>query len=89
MPITIRPVIVSIITGLSAARTWSPHPAGAAIIDWRDRIFHGYNQRWAYITVAASLRNDSEETKAAADAAIKNFIAELFPKIWKPVTPQG
>jgi EpsI family protein len=64
-------------------------PGERSMIDWRDRLFHGYNQRWAYITIAANLRNDSEETKAAADAAIKSFVAELFPKIWKPAVPQG
>jgi EpsI family protein len=64
-------------------------PRERSMIDWRDRLFHGYNQRWAYITIAANLRNDSEETKAAADDAIKGFVAELFPKIWKPAIPQG
>jgi len=64
-------------------------PMQRSMIDWRDRLFRGYNQRWAYITVAAELRNDAPETQASADAAIKSFVAELFPKIWKPAEPKG
>jgi EpsI family protein len=64
-------------------------PEQRSMIDWRDRLIHGYNQRWAYITVAANLRDNSPETQAGADAAIKSFVAELFPKIWKPSEPKG
>lgn len=64
-------------------------PEQRAVIDWRDRIFHGYNQRWAYITIAAKIQNNNPETQAAADADVKNFVAELFPKIWKPSDPKG
>lgn len=64
-------------------------PEERSMIDWRDRIFKGYSQRWAYITVAADLRNSLPESQAAADAAIKSFVAELFPKIWKPADPKG
>ena len=64
-------------------------PLERSLIDWRDRLLHGYNQRWAYITVAANIRNDSDQTQAAADAAIKSFVGELFPKIWKPSEPKG
>ena len=64
-------------------------PGQRSMIDWRDRIFQGYDQRWAYVTVAASIRDDSPKFQAAADAAVKSFIAELFPKIWKPSDPKG
>ena len=64
-------------------------PLERNIIDWRDRLFRGYDQRWAYITVFANIRNNSDQTQAAADAAIKSFVAELFPKIWKPAEPKG
>lgn len=64
-------------------------PGKRSLIDWRDRIFKGYSQRWAYITIAANIRDNSERTQAAADAAIKCFVAELFPKIWKPSDPKG
>jgi len=62
---------------------------GRSMIDWRDRLFKGYNQRWAYITVAARLNNNTPQSEAGADKAIKEFVADLFPKIWKPSTPQG
>ncbi|HWB60927.1 MAG TPA: EpsI family protein [Chthoniobacteraceae bacterium] len=64
-------------------------PFQRSMIDWRDRLFKGYDQRWAYITVAADVRDNSEQTQAAADAAIQSFVADLFPKIWKPADPKG
>jgi len=49
--------------------------------DLRDRLLKGYNQRWAYITVAAILRNDIASEK---DQQLKEFIQELVPIIHKP-----
>ncbi|MGI9089246.1 MAG: exosortase C-terminal domain/associated protein EpsI [Chthoniobacterales bacterium] len=53
-------------------------------IDIRDRILHGYNQRWAYITVAATVTKGLTQfgrSEEETDALIQQFIAELFPKI--------
>lgn len=55
-----------------------------SVLDWRDRIFRGYDQRWAYVTLVVPVRDDSDQVQEGADAAAKKFIAELFPKIWKP-----
>ena len=52
-------------------------------IDVRDRVLHGENQRWAYVTVAAYVtdnmqaagRNEEETTRIVED-----FIAEIVPK---------
>jgi EpsI family protein len=66
-----------------------PSPFERSLIDWRDRLFKGYNQRWAYVTVATSMRMDSPAAEKSADGLIKGLIAQLFPKIWKPATPEG
>jgi len=51
-------------------------------MDIRDRIFHGYNQRWAYFTVAATvtegLRPFGRDEKQT-DALIREFITKLVP----------
>jgi len=56
-------------------------------IDIRDRVLNGYNQRWAYITIASNItkglmpfgRSESE-----TDAMIQDFIRRLFPQINAP-----
>jgi Protein of unknown function (DUF3485) len=53
------------------------------LIDWRDRLLKGYNQRWAFVTVIANVNGNSKEAEAEVDKAIQKFIADLFPKIWK------
>jgi EpsI family protein len=58
-------------------RTW---------LDMRDRLVHGYNQRWAYITVAAQLPPGAEQNEKAQkviDDWMKDFIKQLVPKIQK------
>jgi EpsI family protein len=53
-------------------------------IDIRDRIFHGYNQRWAYVTVAATVTDNLTKygkTAAQTDELLQDFIVQLFPKI--------
>ena len=58
-------------------------------IDLRDRILHGYSQRWAYITVAANITKGwmrPERTEEEATAIVEKFIAELAPKLQ---TPEG
>lgn len=57
------------------------------LFDIRDRIFRGYNERWAYITVAATVtegiaRQNRNETQTAA--LIEQFIRDLAPKLERP-----
>ena len=52
------------------------------LIDKADRLFRGYNQRWAYFTVAATVtenlqRNGRSETETAA--MVEDFIKGLVP----------
>ena len=56
-------------------------------IDLRDRIVSGFNQRWAYVTVAANVteglaRPGRSEQQTAA--MIEKFIGELAPRLQKP-----
>jgi EpsI family protein len=61
------------ITNSHTARYW---------MDIRDRVLHGYNQRWAYFTVAATvtegLRRFGRDEKQT-DALIQDFIKKLVP----------
>src|ERR1051326_5702893 len=54
-------------------------------IDLRDRILHGYNQRWAYVTVAAVVnRQSTGRPEDQTSAMIEQFIRELVPTLRKP-----
>ena len=64
-------------TGSHFERTW---------LDVKDRLVHGYNQRWAYITVAANLPPGAEndpKTERMIDEWVQDFIKQLLPKIQK------
>ena len=56
-------------------------------LDMRDRILRGYNQRWAYVTVAATVTQGiarPERTEAETGAIIEKFIQDLVPKLQRP-----
>jgi EpsI family protein len=61
-------------------------------LDIQDRILKGYNQRWAYITIASDItkglipfgRSESE-----TDAMIQDFIQRLFPQVNTPNEGEG
>ena len=62
-------------TGSHFARTW---------YDIRDRLLHGYNQRWAYLTVAASLPPNAMENpriEQTMDEWLQAFIKQLLPQV--------
>ncbi len=53
------------------------------LIDARDRILHGDNQRWAYVTVAATVTDNLQaagRTQEETTRLIEDFIAEIVPK---------
>jgi EpsI family protein len=53
-------------------------------LDMRDRVLKGYNQRWAYITVAADVTEgifQNGRSEKETDNIIQNFVRDLFPKI--------
>ncbi len=70
-------------TGSHFARTW---------FDVRDRLMHGYNQRWAYITVSAHLPVGAEKDakiERVVDDWTQDFIKQLLPKIQKSAGQAG
>ena len=50
------------------------------LFDLRDRLLKGYNQRWAYVTVAVILRSNNP---AETDSKIEAFIQQLVPLVHK------
>ena len=69
------------VTNSHFERTW---------FDVRDRLIHGYNQRWAYITVAGTLPPGSDKdprVEKQVDEWIQDFIKQLLPKIQKSDAP--
>lgn len=57
------------------------------LFDIRDRIFRGYNQRWAYVTVAADITKGLVlfgRSEAETDQMIQDFIRQVYPMISKP-----
>jgi EpsI family protein len=56
------------------------------LIDIRDRITHGYNQRWAYITVSAVVTDNLKKfgrTEDETTRLIEDFIKRLAPVLHK------
>lgn len=58
------------------------------IIDMKDRLLSGYNQRWAYITVTAEIpatRDPAKQGEAdqVVDEMLREFIVTFMPKAMK------
>ncbi|HYX49302.1 MAG TPA: EpsI family protein [Ktedonobacteraceae bacterium] len=61
------------LTASHLERTW---------LDIQDRLFKGYNQRWAYITVSTPITQGLVQfgrSEKETDALLQEFIRELFP----------
>ena len=56
-------------------------------LDIRDRMLYGYNQRWAYITVAGQITKGLTafgRSEEQTDAQLQDFIRHLLPTIHRP-----
>ncbi len=65
---------------------------GRTLIDIRDRLAKGYNQRWAYVTVAATITDNLSPnglTEEETDKLVREFIKQLVPQIVKDTTKLG
>lgn len=54
------------------------------LVDIKDRIFKGYSQRWAFVTVASNISKSYQpfgKDEKQTDAMIQKFIKQLVPKI--------
>lgn len=71
------------VTGSHYERTW---------IDMRDRLLHGYNQRWAYISIASTITKDLQpfgRDEKQTDELIQAFIKQLVPMVHLEPARQG
>ena len=62
------------------------------LIDKTDRLFRGYNQRWAYFTVAATITQGLKQngrSEAETAALIEDFIKGLVPPTHLPSVKFG
>jgi EpsI family protein len=65
----------------------TPSPINRALMDIRDRITEGYNQRWAYVTVASTITEGLVKfgrSEAATDQMIQSLSQQIFPRIVRP-----
>jgi EpsI family protein len=70
----------------------TPSHIDRAVMDIRDRVVNGYNQRWAYVTVASNITEGLVKfgrSEAASDQMIQAFIRDLFPQIVQPSVFKG
>jgi EpsI family protein len=62
-----------------------------ALWDIRDRVVKGYDQRWAYVTVASNITEGLTKfgrSEKQTDEIIQAFIVQLFPQIIKPTVSE-
>jgi EpsI family protein len=65
----------------------TPSHLDRTYIDIRDRVLYGYNQRWAYITIAATVTEGLEKfgkSEQETDAMVQDFITQLLPMMKRP-----
>ena len=61
-------------------------------IDVRDRLLHGENQRWAYVTVASYVTDNMQaagRTEEETTRIVEDFIAEIVPKFQPGGSDEG
>jgi len=62
----------------------TPSHIERALFDIHDRVLRGYNQRWAYVTVASNITQGFTRfgrSEAETDRMLQSFVADLFPHI--------
>jgi EpsI family protein len=65
----------------------TPSAIERALIDIHDRVTKGYNQRWAYITIASTVTGNLTKfgrSDAQTDEMIQRFIRQLYPQVVQP-----
>lgn len=66
----------------------TPSHLRRTLIDIRDRLFKGFNQRWAYLTVAAPITEGLTpfgRSEKETDIEVEAFIRKLVPLLAKPL----
>jgi EpsI family protein len=68
----------------------TPSHIERALLDIHDRVLRGYNQRWAYVTVASNITEGLTRfgrSEQDTDQMIQSLIRELLPRILKQSAP--
>jgi EpsI family protein len=68
----------------------TPSHLERTMLDIKDRVLHGYDQRWAYVTIASDVTEGLTpfgRSERETDAMIQDFIQQLFPQIMESSTP--
>jgi EpsI family protein len=83
-PVTVRQLDYYWFIG---SRDVTPSTLERTYIDIKDRILHGENQRWAYVTVAATVTDNLERfghNEAETSKMVTEFIAQIVPQFHRP-----
>lgn len=70
----------------------TPSHLARTAIDIKDRILHGENQRWAYVTVASTVTDNLKRfgrTEAQTAEMIQSLIGQIVPMLQRPDQPVG
>lgn len=65
----------------------TPSHLARTFFDIRDRVLKGYNQRWAYVTVSATVTKDVRRfgrSTAETEQIVESFIAAIYPHLSLP-----
>lgn len=76
---------------VGASGTTPSHLARTAI-DIKDRVLHGENQRWAYVTVASTVTDNLKRfgrSEAQTAEMIQDLIGQIVPMLQRPDQPMG
>jgi EpsI family protein len=83
-PITVRQLDYYWFIG---SRDVTPSTWERTYIDIKDRMLHGENQRWAYVTVASTVTDNLQRfgrNEAETSKIIQDFIAQIVPQFQRP-----
>jgi EpsI family protein len=83
-PITVRQLDYYWFIG---SRDVTPSTWERTYIDVKDRMLHGENQRWAYVTVSSNVTDNLQrfgKSEAETSKMVQDFIAEIVPHFQRP-----
>jgi EpsI family protein len=83
-PVTVRQLDYYWFIG---SRDVTPSTWERTYIDIKDRMLHGDNQRWAYVTVAGTVTDNLTRfgnDEAKTSKMVEDFIAQIVPQFQKP-----
>jgi EpsI family protein len=86
LPVTIRQLDYYWFIG---PRNVTPSTWERTYIDVKDRVLHGENQRWAYVTVVSTVTDNLQrfgKSEEETSKMVQDFIAQIVPHFQRPET---